>query len=601
MDEMKVKLAGAVAARLTAAPASKEKDELIEELSDNLYRRFLEMNGAGVPEEEAFHRALDDLGDVDELLRYLGVESAPDVIINDGDSQTQVKTENGQTRIITPNGRTVIINNPESRPITINTDEPEEARAERLAAEAERIEAEAERIQAEAEAAGGPEGPTDGSGGVHYDYGYSGQSGQGGQSDLDAILANVGEICRVAVDQVKEAAKQAKDAIQRRTTVEKDNGHVRVHFNAGPGAPVPPEPPKPSEPPEPPEPPESPKGWEFEAELDSDEGRFFAGAGPKEKKDVVYGFGYDKAKGGFYAQWGEWKGDDPAGHTGPHFSGQDSGMYPNDDGSYSVTALKDLRGIEVFTVAGDVTIHVSEAPDAGVIIDGDVDDLNVTCSADGVLTIREGRTASSSFFSRRGIGSADVELYLPCRRWETISVNTTSGDVEIDRDGLDIDYLTVTTASGDLRCRLRACRVLSFKSASGDLELQGACTDLIADTMSGDITLRGQLETARLKTASGDIELEGPARQFLASSMSGDLRLATSQMPEALNLSSKSGDCEVRLPDAGPFTLRAKTVSGELDFSFPMNYINGVFTYGDGSGPAYSMTTISGSVSLERY
>ena len=54
MDDMKLKLSEAVAARLSAAPASKEKDELIEELSDNLYRRFLEMSGAGVPEEEAF-------------------------------------------------------------------------------------------------------------------------------------------------------------------------------------------------------------------------------------------------------------------------------------------------------------------------------------------------------------------------------------------------------------------------------------------------------------------------------------------------------------------------------------------------------------------
>ena len=67
MDDMKLKLSEAVAARLSAAPASKEKDELIEELSDNLYRRFLEMSGAGVPEEEAFTRSLDDLGDVDEL------------------------------------------------------------------------------------------------------------------------------------------------------------------------------------------------------------------------------------------------------------------------------------------------------------------------------------------------------------------------------------------------------------------------------------------------------------------------------------------------------------------------------------------------------
>ena len=53
MDDVKLKLAGTVAGKLSAAPASAAKDELVEELSDNLYRRFLDMTGAGVPEDEA--------------------------------------------------------------------------------------------------------------------------------------------------------------------------------------------------------------------------------------------------------------------------------------------------------------------------------------------------------------------------------------------------------------------------------------------------------------------------------------------------------------------------------------------------------------------
>ena len=536
MDEMKLKLNAAVAEKLGAAPASAEKDELIEELSDNLYRRFLDMTGAGVPEEEAFNRALEDLGDVDELLAYLGTEPG------------------------------------------------------RQGADAAREEAGTTR-----------EGRADEHGDVHYDY-----HTEVPQSDLDAIFANVSEVCRIAVDQAKEAVRQAKDAIQRRTTVQRDNGHVKVHFNTHPDGftpPAPPEPAEPSEPtapPEPPEPPTPPAGWEFEAELDSDEGRFFAGAGPKRQRDIIYGFGYDKAKGGFFAQWGEYKGEEYEA-KGPHFCGEGSTMSGNEDGSYSVTALKDLRGIEVYTTSGDVTIHVSEAPDAGVIIDGDVDELDVTCSADGVLTIREGRTASSSFFSRRGFCSADVELFIPRRHWEMISVTTASGDVEIDRDALDIDTVTVNTASGDLCCRLRACQALSFKSASGDLDLQGTCTSLHATTMSGDITLRGQMEEAVLKTASGDIELEGLVSRFHGDTMSGDVRVETSQLPEAMAMSSKSGDCEARIPDAGPFSLRMKTVSGEMDCEFHMNYINGMFVHGDGTGPAYSMTSISGDVTLTRY
>lgn len=562
MDEMKLKLTQAVGARLSAAPASKEKDELIEELSDNLYRRFLEMNGAGVPEEEAFRRSMDDLGDVDELLAYLGVEPAGDVTID---------RREGQTRITTKDGQKVIINGGDDEDIVINAGD------------------------GAAQPQDDPQGQPDGQGDVHYSY----DSGTG-QSDLDAILANVGEICRTAMDQVKEAARQAKDAIQRRTTVEKDNRHVRVHFNTRPDETVPPEPTEPSVPPEPPvppTPPESPKGWEFEAELDSDQGRFFAGAGPRERKDVVYGFGYDKAKGGFFAQWGEYKDERS---QGPRFTGSDSQMEHQEDGSYSVTALKDLRGIEVHTGAGDVTVHVSEAPDAGVIIDGDVDDLDVTCSADGVLTIREGRTASSSFFSRRGFASSDVELFLPSRHWETISITTGSGDVDFDRDGLDIDQLSVSTGSGDLSVRLSACGQFNFRSGSGDVEVDGSCARLRVETTSGDISLRGDLGQVTMRTASGDIELHGAAGDIRADAVSGDVEVETSRFPGALELSSKSGDVEARIPDGGPFILRMKTVSGEMSCSFPVNYVNGVCVYGDGSGPAYSITSVSGDVSLER-
>ena len=514
MDKMKMRFADAVAARLSAAPKSTAKAELIEELSDNLYRRFLDMTGAGMEEEAAFQRAMEDLGDVDELLGYLGAESS--------------------------------------------------------------------RQDA-------PQGGQDEQSGTHYDDGDDVF-----QSDLDALIANVSEICRIAMDQARDTVRQARDAVKRRTTVQRDKGRVEVHFHTDPDEPASPEP---------------PKGWEFEAELNSDEGRYYAAAGPKKRKDVIYGFGYDKAKGGFFTQWGEWKGgeaDRPV--QGPHFTGKDSYMEGQEGGSWSVTAMKDLRGLEIYTSSGDVTIHVSEAPDAGVIIDGDVDGLEVTCSADGVLTIREGRTASSSFFSRRGIFSADVELYIPRRHWESIAVHTVSGDVNIDRNGLDVERLNVQTAHGDLSARLRACSQLCFKSANGDLDLSGSCGSLKADTASGDITLRGQVEDAALRSASGDIELEGLVSRLRGSTMSGDVRLETSQLPQEMEMFSKSGDLEARIPDSGPFSIQCKSSSGDItsDFfdgrvttrSFSFDY---TLDSTDDKGPVYRMETISGDVSLERY
>ena len=563
MEDIKRRFMDTVAARLAAAPQSAEKEELVEELADNLYHRFLDMTGAGLDDETAFTRSMEDLGDVDELLSYLGVEPQKD--------GAAITTQGGQTRIERPDGRTVVINHGEGQPPIIIS---------RTGAGQSQHAPGQDAGQAQAGPQPGP--------------------GSAPQSDFDAILAGVQEACNVAIDQAKLAIQQAKDAIQRRTTVDKGDGHVHVRFYTNPEDTAAPEAPVPPQPPTPPVPPTPPAGWEFEMEADTDQGRFFAGAGPKQQRDIIYGFGYDKAKGGFFTQWGEWKGGPKPG-SGPRFDGQDASMQGNEDGSYSVGALKDLRGIVVQTVAGDVTIHANQAPDAGVVIDGDVDDLDVTCSADGVLTIREGRTASSSFFSRRGFCSADVELFLPRRHWDMISVTTASGDVDIDRDGLDIDHLTVTTASGSLSARLNYCRVLSFKSASGDLEVKGPCGSLIAETMSGDLTLGTDLEDASLHTASGDIELNGPVRRLRAKAISGDLRVSTPVLPEVLELSSKSGDCEALLPDAGPFLLRMKTTSGEFDSAFPMNYINGTFVYGGGDGPCYSITTISGDVSLGRH
>ncbi len=532
----------------------------MEELADNLYHRFLDMTGAGLDDETAFTRSMEDLGDVDELLSYLGVEPQKD--------GAAITTQGGQTRIERPDGRTVVINHGEGQPPIIIS---------RTGAGQSQHTPGQDTGQAQAGPQPGP--------------------GSAPQSDFDAILAGVQEACNVAIDQAKIAIQQAKDAIQRRTTVDKGDGHVHVRFYTNPEDAAAPEPP---EPPTPPVPPTPPAGWEFEMEADTDQGRFFAGAGPKQQRDIIYGFGYDKAKGGFFTQWGEWKGGPQPG-SGPRFEGQDASMEANQDGSYSVGALKDLRGIVVQTVAGDVTIHANQAPDAGVVIDGDVDDLDVTCSADGVLTIREGRTASSSFFSRRGFGSADVELYLPCRFWELLNIATTSGDVELDGEGLDVNQLAVNTASGDLSCHLRACKELRFRSASGDLELFGDCADLHADTMSGDITLHGQVDDAMVKTASGDIETDGAVARFLGKSMSGDLHVESSKQPQVMELSTKSGDCQARIPDAGPFTLRYKTVSGEVDFDFPFRYQDSTAVYGDGSGPCYSMTTVSGDLSLERY
>ena len=71
MERIKTRIIIAVAERLSDAKDSNAKTELIEELSENLYQRYMDLAASGLSEEEAYTRAMEDLGDVGELLDYL--------------------------------------------------------------------------------------------------------------------------------------------------------------------------------------------------------------------------------------------------------------------------------------------------------------------------------------------------------------------------------------------------------------------------------------------------------------------------------------------------------------------------------------------------
>lgn len=74
MNRIETKIVVMITNRLSAAKDSDAKTEMIEELSENLYQRYLELTAEGMPEEEALEEAMESLGDVEELLAFLKEE-----------------------------------------------------------------------------------------------------------------------------------------------------------------------------------------------------------------------------------------------------------------------------------------------------------------------------------------------------------------------------------------------------------------------------------------------------------------------------------------------------------------------------------------------
>lgn len=78
MNRIETRIVIMITNRLSSAKDSDAKMEMIEELSENLYQRYLELTAEEMPEEEALQKAMDSLGDVEELLAFLKEEEAED-------------------------------------------------------------------------------------------------------------------------------------------------------------------------------------------------------------------------------------------------------------------------------------------------------------------------------------------------------------------------------------------------------------------------------------------------------------------------------------------------------------------------------------------
>lgn len=467
MDRIRTKFIIAVTSRLAAAADTNAKMELIEELSENLYQRYLDLVGSGLSEEDAYAKALENLGDVDELLEYL--------------------------RSLGPDGE------------------------------------------------------------------LPGQDDSSFSKGLDDFMRSAEDIVRETISQTKDAVDQAKVIVQdvAKKLHEKYphgfEGGIQLHFGDG----------------------EESCGEHAGAE---------AHEGESSQRDVLYGFGYDKRKGGFFTQWGEYKGE-----------------YKGECVDGTVIPSEGLRGLDIKLHNGDVTLHLLDDPQAPVSLDGDTDKLEVRRSESGVLSIRQGNTASSTFFFLRGLAAADVELYLPRRAWEFIQVSTVNGDVTAD-SGLCADRLSVKTTSGDVDVGDISCGELVLKSASGDLNCGGGANSVQADTMSGDVTISGRFGAVRASSMSGELEIAGSMETARCSSASGDITLNANEMPRQLELSSKSGSCSVSMPDGEGFALRFETVSGDLESDFPLvgpiGAKSGEAIYLDGGDRSFHISSVSGDISL---
>ncbi len=144
-----------------------------------------------------------------------------------------------------------------------------------------------------------------------------------------------------------------------------------------------------------------------------------------------------------------------------------------------------------------------------------------------------------------------LDIYIPEDSIEVFKADTTSSDMDVSN--LAVNEFEFNSVSGDFKGESLLANDIKLKSTSGDISLNDYTGDVNVNLISGDAVLEdgNQNESIEIVTVSGDVYIE----QEDSSNM---------------NVRVTSGDIEINLSEDAQFFLKANTVSGQIENTFPI-------------------------------
>jgi DUF4097 and DUF4098 domain-containing protein YvlB len=180
----------------------------------------------------------------------------------------------------------------------------------------------------------------------------------------------------------------------------------------------------------------------------------------------------------------------------------------------------------------------------------------------------------------------------PAPRGVTVRLETTSGDIEVVRNGearvvveveddnagavrlvpRDRNVLEVQSTrhfgSSGVRLRVPAGSAVDVRTQSGDIHVRDLGGEAFVRSLSGDISVSGAVR-ADVRTVSGDTSVEGTG-SMRVKTVSGDLEVrerAGPPAPATIELESTSGDVRWTGACGAGCRLSAATVSGDVSLA----------------------------------
>lgn len=236
--------------------------------------------------------------------------------------------------------------------------------------------------------------------------------------------------------------------------------------------------------------------------------------------------------------------------------------------TYTYKITEDFRSIEIYTETADLLFAVSE--DGACRVDFYVPE-SVTHSAEvknGTLTVQ---TSEKNWNMEFGIHyqSPKVTVYLPKTAYALLSVEETTGDIEIPKE-FQFESVDISLSTGDVGFCASASGAVNITATTGAITVEhGTVGALALSASTGEITVSGvtcQNElTANVTTGTVTVT-DTACRNLVSYGTTGEVFLTRMLAAGKITVERSTGDVRFEAADAAELFVKTATgdVSGTL-------------------------------------
>ena len=229
---------------------------------------------------------------------------------------------------------------------------------------------------------------------------------------------------------------------------------------------------------------------------------------------------------------------------------------------------EEFKNITINTSTADVTFATSEQGEVKVVC-YEAENANHEVSVvEGVLTVRE--IDERRWYDHIGIsiGSPKITVYLPAGEYGSLSVENSTGKVELP-GGLVFAKIDVSTSTGEVRCAASSLGELRIKTTTGEVRASSVFAETLSVTTStGRVALGGADCTGitEIKVSTGDVDVRDVnCGQFTSTGSTGDVNISGLIVSGKMSITRSTGDVEFERCDAAEISI--KTTTGEVEGS----------------------------------